>query len=87
MSNPSKGSILRQINAMREKLKETAEATAWTSGPVNDSVKLMVPMLTDQLEIMENLLVYFGGPNTTVVNIHNPAKEETDGATSPASSS
>lgn len=49
--------IAVMIDAMDKKLKETKESFgAWNSGPVSDTLKVVIPMMEDQLEIIREFL-------------------------------
>lgn len=48
--------IATRILKMETALKETTDSLKWTSGPVEDSLKVVIPMMEDQLSIMKGLL-------------------------------
>lgn len=52
----NKAQILIMIDDVETKLHETRASMAWNSGPVNDCVKLMVPMMLDQIKILRAML-------------------------------
>jgi hypothetical protein len=45
-----------RISELEDKLKETKESAAWTKGPVNDAMKLVIPMMHDQLQLMRDVV-------------------------------
>lgn len=40
-----------QISQMERKLAETKDAAEWTAGPVRDVLRIVIPMMEDQLAI------------------------------------
>lgn len=48
----TKAQIQQQIAEMQKKLEDTRESAAWNSGPVNDTLKVIIPMMEDHLKIM-----------------------------------
>jgi hypothetical protein len=47
-----------RINQMEHKLDDTAEAASWNRGPVNDALKIVIPMMKDQLALMREIVTY-----------------------------
>lgn len=45
-----------QILAMETKLRETKEDAQFTRGPLQDSLRVVVPMMEDQLDLSKKLL-------------------------------
>lgn len=51
-----KRTLEERIAIMETKLEETREFATWNSGPVNDALKIIVPMMKDQLDLMRDIL-------------------------------
>lgn len=48
--------VKNKLNEMAKKLEETKDVSAFSAGPVNDSVKIIVPMMEDMLDIVRDVL-------------------------------
>lgn len=48
---------------MQEKLRETKEDAESTRGPVQDALRVVIPMMEDQLDILEDVLLLLDESN------------------------
>ncbi len=53
--------ISKAISDMGQKLKDTMEAVNYSRGPVRDTMQLVIPMMEDQLEILEKITEALAG--------------------------
>lgn len=60
MSVQSRHEIQIQFNTMREKLDETLDDAQHTRSPLSDALRVVIPMMQDQLKLMEALFVEVG---------------------------
>lgn len=49
--------ILTELEAMEKKLEETLDSAGYTRGPVNDALKVVIPILQDQNKLMRKILL------------------------------
>lgn len=52
----SRDEIEDAIDEMEQKLKETKESSAKNTGPVNDALQVVIPMMEDQIVILRGIL-------------------------------
>ena len=53
---PNQMQIEAEIDRMERKLDETLASAQFDSGPLRDNLRIMVPMMKDQLRIMKMVL-------------------------------
>lgn len=62
MINPTaKRYVENQIAAMENKLLETKEDAESSRGPVQDALRIVIPMMEDQLQIQKSILIMLEG--------------------------
>lgn len=54
MSSPAV--IEKMIEQMENKLEETRDSIEWNHGPVRDAVKIVIPMMEDNIKILKAIL-------------------------------
>lgn len=52
----TKSQLEGMIADMRKNLLDTKDSAKWAKGPVNDAIQIMVPMLEDQINIIQGVL-------------------------------
>jgi len=52
----SKHELQQRISEMEDKLDETKESVSYNRGPVNDAMKVVIPMMRDQLDLMRDIV-------------------------------
>lgn len=52
----SKEELQRRIEEMKQKLQETRESAEFSAGPVRDALRIVIPMMEDQLQLMDFML-------------------------------
>lgn len=56
MSVTDKAKIQGEIHQMQKKLEETQDSFSYNKGPVNDALRIVIPMMQDQLKILRTIL-------------------------------
>lgn len=51
-----KHEIKYELIRIETELESTKEAMAWSKGPVNDALKLVIPMIKDLIEVDKRIL-------------------------------
>lgn len=52
----TKKDVLEMIRAEEQKLQETLEAINWNTGPVRDAMKLTVPMMQGNINLLRAIV-------------------------------
>lgn len=52
----TKSQLEGMIADMQKNLLDTKDSAKWSKGPVNDAIQVMVPMMEDQIKIIQGLL-------------------------------
>ena len=56
MDAEAKAKIQGEIHQMQKKLEETRDSFSYNRGPVNDVMRVVIPMMEDQLKILRAML-------------------------------